>query len=63
MKSIEIIITPSGSVRVEALDFVGPDCEAATAFLEQALGEVTERHHKAEFYARAKLRQNQQVGQ
>ena len=63
MKSIEILITPSGSVRVEALDFVGPDCEAATAFLEEALGEVTDKHRKSEYYARTRLKQNQQVGQ
>lgn len=61
MKSIEILITPSGSVRMEAINFTGPDCEAATAFLEQALGEVTDKHHKAEYYTKAKLTQKQQV--
>jgi hypothetical protein len=50
MGEIEIIINPDGSVSVEALGFTGPDCEKATAFIEEALGEVQTRKRKPEYY-------------
>lgn len=54
MPEIEIIIHEDGSVTVEGVGFVGPDCEAATRFLEEALGEVKERRRKPEYYQRRK---------
>jgi Protein of unknown function (DUF2997) len=37
-RSIEVIITPIGEVKIDAVGFKGVDCEKATAFLEAALG-------------------------
>jgi Protein of unknown function (DUF2997) len=62
MKSIEIIISPKGDIKIEAMGFTGPDCEKATAFLEQALGKLTARQKKPEWYQRAKRLNQQRVG-
>jgi len=37
-KTIEIIIGTTGEIQIDAVGFKGPDCEKATAFLEEALG-------------------------
>ncbi|MCX7428796.1 MAG: DUF2997 domain-containing protein [Planctomycetia bacterium] len=42
MKTIEITVTPTGETRVKTLGFVGRTCKLASAFLEKALGSVTE---------------------
>ena len=39
MKTIEIIISPTGQTRLETKGFTGKNCHAASKFLEQALGE------------------------
>ena len=39
MKRIEIIISPAGKTRLQTHDFVGSDCQQASRFLEQALGQ------------------------
>ena len=49
-QEIRVDIAPDGSVKIDAVGFAGPDCEQATAFLEQALGEATGRQHKPEFH-------------
>jgi len=53
-KSIEVIVNPMGEVKIDAVGFKGADCEKATAFLEQALGQTTSRQKKPEFHAQAK---------
>ena len=45
-KSIEVIVQPDGSLKIDAVGFQGADCEKATAFLEQALGQTTGRQKK-----------------
>jgi len=50
MKEIEVTVNPDGSVSVEALGYSGPECEKATAFIEEALGEVQTRKRKPEYY-------------
>ncbi len=60
MKIVEIIINPSGRLTINAAGFTGSDCEKATAFLEQALGEIQQRQHKAERYRQ--VRRQQRVG-
>ena len=62
MRTIEVLITPTGEIQIEAVGFTGTDCEKATAFLERLLGAVTERRKKPEYYAQAKARNRQQVG-
>lgn len=61
-KSIEIVIGPTGDIRVEALGFQGPDCEKATRFIEQALGNIQHRHKKPEFHSAARRTRQQEVG-
>lgn len=40
MKTIEIIVSPQGEVRLETKGFTGPACQAASHFLREALGPV-----------------------
>lgn len=42
MKTIKITVTPTGETTVQTLGFVGRTCKFASAFLEKALGRVTE---------------------
>jgi len=60
MKTIEVIIGPDGSLKIDAVGFQGADCEKVTAFLEKALGAVKGRQKKPEHYRQAK--RQQQVG-
>ena len=62
MKTIEIIINTSGRLTINAAGFSGTDCEKATAFLEQALGQLTAKQCKPEFYQRNKTTNQQKVG-
>jgi hypothetical protein len=61
-KTIEVVVAPDGSIRIEAMGFQGADCERATAFLEKALGHISGRSKKPEHYHREELRQKQKVG-
>jgi len=54
MKIIEIIINTSGQLTINAAGFAGSDCEKATAFLEQALGQIQQRQAKPERYRQVK---------
>ncbi len=49
-EEIEFIIMPDGTVKEEVRGVAGKACEAVTEAIEQALGEVTEREHKPEYY-------------
>jgi hypothetical protein len=62
MKTIEILITPAGQLTINVAGFAGLDCEKATAFLEQALGQVSQKQRKPEWYRPVTRRQNQKVG-
>ena len=48
--AIEVLISPTGEVLIEAVGFKGADCEAATRFLEEALGVLTARDRKPEYH-------------
>ena len=63
MKTIEIIIQPSGETKVETKGFAGPECKEASKFLEEALGERTSEELTAEFYAEAREQENLREGQ
>ena len=52
MKQIEILIRPDGAVDMDVTGCAGPECEALTQEAEAALGPVTRRRRKAEFYQR-----------
>ncbi len=60
MKTIEVIVQPDGSLKIDAVGFEGADCEQATAFLEKALGQSTGKQKKPEYHRR--VRTQQQVG-
>lgn len=62
MKTIEIIVSPSGQLTINAAGFAGADCEQATAFLEQALGEAGQKQRKPEWFRHVTRQQKQKVG-
>jgi Protein of unknown function (DUF2997) len=62
-KTIEVVVAPDGSIRIEAMGFQGADCEKATAFLEIALGVTGRKTKKADYFIRNTQRQEQKVGQ
>jgi len=59
-KTIEIIVKPDGSLKIDAVGFQGADCEKATRFLEQALGRVAGKQKKPEFHRQ--VQRQQRVG-
>lgn len=61
MKQIEILIRPDGQVDMDVRGCTGPDCEALTRDAEAALGPVTRRRRKAEFYQRAQSKTPQRA--
>ena len=61
-RSIEIIVAPTGEIRIDAVNFKGADCEQATRFLEEALGQAGDRKRKPEYHQRQSTRQQQKLG-
>ena len=60
--TIEVVVSPTGEVVIEAVGFKGADCEAATRFLEAALGTLTARSRKPEYLQAAQHLQPQRLG-
>jgi hypothetical protein len=60
MKIIEITISPKGEARVQTKGFAGADCQQASRFLEQALGQRTKEQLTAEFHQSTNSVQQQQ---
>jgi hypothetical protein len=50
MPQIEVTVNPAGESKIRTQGFRGPACQAASQFVERALGQVTERQHTSEFY-------------
>lgn len=50
MKTIELIVSPDGSSKVETKGFAGSTCQQASRFLENALGTKTKEKLTAEFH-------------
>ncbi len=64
-RTIEIIIGTTGEIQIDAVGFKGPkgpDCEKATAFLEEALGVVGRKVKKPEYHQRANTTNQQLIG-
>jgi len=61
-KSIEVVVNMDGSLEIEAVGFTGSDCEKATSFLEKALGLVSSRNRKGEYYRAVSVKKQQKVG-
>ena len=49
-RDIVITIGPDGNVQLSVEGVSGPDCMDFTKFLEDELGDVTERTHTSEYY-------------
>lgn len=63
MKRIDIDVATDGAISIDAVGFSGPDCEQATQFLEEALGDTASRRHKPEHrHRRAGLQRRQSLG-
>ena len=60
-RTIEVIITTTGEIKIDAIGFKGPDCEKATQFLEEALGVVGKKVKKPEYHQRTQQRQVQSL--
>ncbi len=63
MKTIEVIVSPDGSSRVETNGYSGSDCRQASEFLEQALGSRQSERTKSEFFVQADATEQQQARQ
>jgi len=50
LKTIQIIVSPEGESRIETKGYVGPECQQASRYLEQALGVRRSELLTAEFY-------------
>ena len=61
-KTIEIIIGTTGEIQINAVGFKGPDCEQATAFLEEALGTVGKKVKKPEYHQHSARTNQQRIG-
>ena len=61
-KTIEVIVAPDGQLKIDAVGFQGADCEKATTFLEEALGQVAGRQRKPEYHSQRSVTRKQQVG-
>jgi hypothetical protein len=61
-KTIEVIVSVSGEIQIDAVGFKGADCEQATRFLEEALGTVRQKQKKPEFHQRTKSKHQQRIG-
>ena len=61
-KTIEVVVDAAGQIKIDAVGFQGADCEKATAFLEEALGQVANRQRKPEFQSRSRVSRRQRVG-
>jgi hypothetical protein len=61
-RTIEITIGATGEIQIDAVGFKGPDCEKATAFLEEALGVVGQKVKKPEYHQQGTRTNQQRVG-
>ena len=62
-RSIEVIIMPDGSLIIDAIGFKGPECDKATRFLEEALGQIATKQRKPAYNERNQTHRQQRVGQ
>jgi hypothetical protein len=60
--TIEVIVSPTGEIIIDAVGFKGADCEHATRYLEQALGVVGQKDRKPEYNRHRESRGQQRIG-
>ncbi len=61
-RTIEITVSPMGDIAIDAIGFKGADCEQATQFLEEALGQVTGKSRKPEYLQANATQHHQRLG-
>ena len=62
-KHIQILIGVDGSCRIDALNFIGPACQAATAEIAAVLGGQVDRQHDKPEARTAQRRDHQEPEQ
>ena len=62
-RSIDVIVNPDGSLIIDAIGFKGPECDKATRFLEEALGQIATKQRKPAYNERNQTHRQQRVGQ
>ena len=60
--TIEIIVSLSGEITIDAVNFTGADCERATKAFEEALGVVGRRVKKPVYHAAIAAKNRQKLG-
>lgn len=60
--TIEVFVSPTGDISIDAVGFKGADCEKATRFLEEALGVAKTRVKKPEYHAQHTAKHQQRLG-
>ncbi len=60
--TIEVTVSPTGELKIDAVGFKGADCEKATRYLEEALGVVGQKVKKPEFHQHGHTRTQQKLG-
>lgn len=61
-RSIEVIVNVDGSLVVDAVGFKGPECDKATRFLEEALGQIASKQRKPTYNERNQTKHQQRIG-
>jgi hypothetical protein len=61
-KTIEITVSPEGSVSIKTSGYTGSSCRDATRDLERALGVSGREHLQPEFYAQVQSVERLQQG-
>ena len=60
--TIEVLVSPTGEITIDAVGFKGADCEQATKYLEDALGCEKQKQRKPEYHRRHATKNQQKVG-
>jgi hypothetical protein len=63
MKTITVIVAKDGSSQVETKGFTGSSCQAASKFIEEALGARQSEKLTAEYFSQQTSSQQIQEGQ
>ncbi len=61
-RTIEVSVSPIGDISIEGIGFKGADCEAATKYLEEALGVVATKVKKPEYHQSRYSKAQQRIG-
>ena len=58
MKTIKILVSPTGETSLETKGFAGAECREASRFVEEALGKRQSEQLTGEFHASQPVQQN-----